>query len=107
MPGFTAMMKTYEIAVDWAQLTTLQGRTDSGEWRTSFGKEYPSRMNEALAASFAATLERAHQATPDRSVEPTDLAARFQELYAGDIPFEDQHMRPDFCGRERVETDTE
>ena len=97
-PKFKQIMRQHQLPTDWSKLVTLKGKQPDGSWATSAAKEYPPRMNEALAAVHVITCHDKLQAINARSCPDVQIDAVFRSLYAGDQPFEDQHVNPDYHG---------
>ena len=90
-------MNQHKLPVDPARLETLPGKGRDEQAKTFQGKEYPSRLNEAFAelhvSAWAARFDREAAMPTGSSVD-----AAFDELYAGDVDFQTQQMRPDCDG---------
>eukprot|EP00438_Fugacium_kawagutii_P014335 Skav219412 [mRNA] locus=scaffold377:97500:103085:+ [translate_table: standard] len=98
IPNFKTKMAQFTVAVDWANLELLTGRRSDGSWKTASAKEYPDKMNQAIAFSLA-SAHRHRVGLCTGFVAPDEFLQQVHTLYAGDIAFEDQRMQPDFGGQ--------
>ena len=103
--NFAAIMRRHKIPVDWTKLGKLGGRSCDGTWRTSKAKEYPSRLNEALAAAHIAGYQAKRLEAPSHFRLPPDTVQAFQRLYKGDQDFSQQVIAPDFNRAQALFTD--
>ena len=95
LPEFQTALRMYSQSIQWDSLTTLQGRNLDGSWKTSIAKEYPSRLNQALAKAHVLAYLRRSTAQAPTPLSESALRA-FEQLYKGDVDFSRQQMAPDF-----------
>ena len=98
-PDFKEIMQRHRQIPDWESLQVLGGRDSTGAWTTSRAKEYPDRLNLALADVHLTSLLR--KPTDPRSPNQwsTQTRTEFEALYAGHVVIEHQVMQPDFHRR--------
>eukprot|EP00438_Fugacium_kawagutii_P030957 Skav228891 [mRNA] locus=scaffold194:214370:219709:+ [translate_table: standard] len=97
LPRFAATMKSLQTPIDWDHIRYLEGKDQKGSWMTSYAKEYPERMNSALAQTLIeAVAERLLGQTASGDI-PDTIQAAFNELYCGDDDQNQQTMRPDYA----------
>ena len=100
LPEFAPVMQSYKIEPDWQALVRLGGKEEeTGQWRTSRAKEYPGRLNEALAALLVTAHERRCRETAAAGTLSPQAKEQFARLYAGDVDLSRQTIQPDFHRR--------
>ena len=98
LPNFHSVMRNHKMPTDWSSLRTLRGKNEDGTWATTAAKEYPQQLNKALAELHVSAMQHnQHMAHGTRITSPT-IAAQFAELYAGNLPFTEQTVNPDYHG---------
>ena len=102
---FQAIMRQHKFAVDWKSLSHLGGRADDGTWKTMRAKEYPSRLNEALACAHLEGYQAKHREALQHFWLPNDTVNEFRMLYKGDVEFSQQAIAPDFNRAQAIFTD--
>eukprot|EP00438_Fugacium_kawagutii_P027660 Skav229849 [mRNA] locus=scaffold2033:357256:358266:+ [translate_table: standard] len=98
-PTFRRVMKEMSFPVNWHELIELKGRRQDGSWYTSAAKEYPPRMNQALALLHVTEFRRIQQQIRAPRPVPEGYHEAFRNLYAGDVNMEEQTMQPDYGHR--------
>ena len=98
MPAFDRSLQKFMRPPNWAQLITLQGRNADGTFKTSLAKEYPERLNAALADSFVSALLLAQRPQDLQPWNPDDLAY-FRWLTEDDREQKEQALAPDYHHR--------
>lgn len=96
VPNFAAICQRQEQHVVWEDLMELRGKDAHGAWLTSRGKEYPSRLNLALASAHIAAVQSRIAVTSVAPEMENQIAQEFAFLYAGDIDQAAQSMQPDY-----------
>ena len=95
--GFSTLLHSHAVQVDWRSLETLQGRRADGSWMTSMAKEYPPRLNQALAHVLTTAFKCRVQAQEGPAPDPPNFHRDFQELFSGDVKLDEQVMQPDYA----------
>lgn len=96
MPLFRHHIRALQQPIRWQELEILQGRDSSGAWRTAKAKEYPSKLNEALA--LAQVLSVKTSARPRLQMSDEDAAA-ISTMYEALARYDEETtMQPDFMG---------
>ena len=96
LPAFKAIMKRHRRPTDWKALQRLGGRDSTGAWRTSYAKEYPSGLNQALADVIASSFNQRRLQSPSSASLPEDVVQEVGRLYAGNVNLDQQTIQPDF-----------
>eukprot|EP00438_Fugacium_kawagutii_P025723 Skav210479 [mRNA] locus=scaffold737:631424:639331:+ [translate_table: standard] len=97
LPRFAATMKSLQTPIDWEHIRYLEGKDQKGSWMTSYAKEYPERMNSALAQTLIEAVAERLQGQTALGEVPDTIQAAFNELYCGDDDQNQQTMRPDYA----------
>eukprot|EP00438_Fugacium_kawagutii_P025724 Skav210480 [mRNA] locus=scaffold737:661111:661950:- [translate_table: standard] len=104
LPHFRMVMRLHSKPIDWQSLEGLRGKTEGGEWKTAWGKAYPSDMNRALADAHLEAMRTRTAATEISESVRQATDAAFNELYAGHVSYAAQSMQPDYHRLTRLET---
>ena len=64
---------------------------------TSVAKEYPPRLNQALAHVLTTAFNCRVQAQEGPAPDPPNFHRDFQELFSGDVKLDEQVMQPDYA----------
>lgn len=101
LPDFEAILRKHHGPVNWMELQTLSGQRTDGTWATSQAKEYPERLNQALATAFVHALQLRRSWQPASNIDFSQQEAEFAFLYTGDTDITCQTIQPDFHQRPR------
>eukprot|EP00438_Fugacium_kawagutii_P034291 Skav220564 [mRNA] locus=scaffold2140:17435:18181:+ [translate_table: standard] len=96
--SFRSICKGYEEPIQWKDLIVLEGKDLQGHWRTAMAKEYPSRLNLALAASHVHAMQDRSYASNIDSALKASVEEEYSRLFTGsDFQFNpDQAIQPDY-----------
>ena len=98
LPSFRRIMKQHWLPTNWAALRTLKGRDETGAWATTAAKEYPDRLNEAIAELHVNALHCRLASMPSGPQPNASIDSQFRSLYVGDHAYDDQVINPDYHG---------
>ena len=96
LPRFREVMRNHCLPTDWASLRTLRGKNEDGTWATTSAKEYPQQLNKAFATLHVSAMHRRQSIVPGSRIIDPEINAQFAALYAGDRPFSEQFINPDY-----------
>eukprot|EP00438_Fugacium_kawagutii_P032536 Skav202154 [mRNA] locus=scaffold970:209215:209832:- [translate_table: standard] len=97
LPKFKRIMKQHQLPTDWNALRILKGKDQDNTWQTSSAKEYPPRLNEALAELHVDAMMSRRALSPFEHPSFPAVDAAFQQLYAGHVNPAEQCMQPDYA----------
>eukprot|EP00438_Fugacium_kawagutii_P002796 Skav225640 [mRNA] locus=scaffold1716:264996:265862:- [translate_table: standard] len=100
-PSYRRSLKELSQKVCWEHLELLQGRRSDGSWMTGSAKEYPLRLNQALALTHVREHLRLTQRGALCKSRTEAFQQEFASLYAGDLDWSAQELRPDYGHRDR------